>query len=96
MKNIILTILLITIGLSSNTQYLLKENNLHKQDILIENGNYKLFSFKKRILDIRISKSDLISVSFIENKKDPFKKIKIFTKKSGIANVLITSPFLKG
>ncbi len=91
MKNIIITILIFTISLLANDNiYTIKEHNLNGKIITIENDNYKIFTFSKRIIDIRLSKSDILSVTFPEDKLNPLSKIKIFAKKVGSANALIT------
>ncbi|MCK5110297.1 MAG: hypothetical protein KAQ94_02165 [Arcobacteraceae bacterium] len=92
MKNIITILLIFTLTLlgSEKNNYTIQEQDLNGKTITIENDNYKIFKFSKRITDIRLSKSDILSVIFLEDKKNPLSKIKIFAKKIGTANALIT------
>ena len=91
MKTTIITLLLFTISLLANENtYSMKEHNLNGKTIIIENDSYKIFTFNKRIIDIRLSQSNILSVTFPENKSNPLSKIKIFAKKIGSANALIT------
>jgi len=82
-KNIIL-ILIFTVSLFAN------DNSFDSQTISIENNNYKIVNFKKRVVDIRLSNSEHLSIVFLNNKTKPFSKIKIFAKKIGSTNAIIT------
>ncbi len=76
-KIIILTIVFLSSLLANNKTY------------VVENNTYKIINFEKRIVDIRFSNSDNLSVIFMEDKKNPFSQIKIFAKKIGKTNAVV-------
>jgi len=84
MYKIIILILIFIISLFAN------DTSFEKQTISIENNNYKIINFNKRVVDIRLSNSDNLSVIFLDNKTTPFSQIKIFGKKVGHTNAWIT------
>jgi pilus assembly protein CpaC len=58
--------------------------------ITFENNSYKILKFNKSIQDIRFSKRGNLSLEFIDIGDKAFSHIKIFSKKTGIVNALIT------
>lgn len=88
MKNIII-LMLFNILLYSSTLKI-DEYNLNGKTMSITNGEYKFLNFNKQIRDIRVDKSDIISIEYDNNSPNPFTSIKLFAKKVGSANTIIT------
>jgi hypothetical protein len=69
------------------------EQNDSEKTILIENNTYKFIEFNKRIIDIRLSQGDSISVDYENGENDILSKIKVFGKKIGNVNAFVTLIF---
>jgi len=66
------------------------EQNDSEKTILIENNTYKFIEFNKRIIDIRLSQGDSISIDYENGENDILSKIKVFGKKIGNVNAFVT------
>lgn len=93
MKFLIVLLLIFTTSFagekSAESMYTIEDKNINGDQIIIEDNSYKILNFSKRIVDFRLSKSDFVSASFTDDGK-PFSRIKIFAKKIGKVNALIT------
>ena len=76
--------------IEQNDIYVIEDKDINGKTIIIEESSYKILKFSKRIIDIRLGKSDELSVVFLDNKTSPFSEIKVFAKKVGKVNALIT------
>jgi len=90
MKNIIVVIMIFYISLFGNNSLEIDEYNLNGKTMSITNGEYKFLTFNKQIKDIRVDKSDIISIEYDNSSKEPFRAIKLFAKKAGSVNSVIT------
>ena len=87
MKTLILTILSIQLLFASGG-FVAKETQ-GKSVTLVKN-DFKVLEFNKRIVDILVSDSKKLEVSFIKNKNKPLQTIKLFAKELGYSRLLIT------
>lgn len=71
----------------SNT---LTSTNLYDKSITLNKGSFKIVEFKKMIKNIKVSDGESIEVDFLDDELKPLQAIKIFTKKLGHGNILIT------
>ncbi len=91
MKNFIIIIFIFaTLLFGNKNTYTIEDKDINGKTIIIEDSSYKILKFSKRISDIRLSKKDELSIVFLDTKVNPFTKIKIFAKKVGKVNALIT------
>lgn len=90
MKNIFKIIIALFFSFSIASSNTLVNKNLYDQNISISKGAFKIFEFKKMIKNIKVSDGKTIDVDFVDNEKKPLQAIKVFTKKQGFGNILIT------
>ncbi|MEA3353632.1 MAG: hypothetical protein U9Q33_07445 [Campylobacterota bacterium] len=88
----IIYIILAALTLFGNVinDYSIDEKQHNGESILMQHNSYKILEFSKRVINIRLSSSDVVSVNFEDIKHKPFSKIKVFAKKAGSVNALIT------
>lgn len=82
-----LSVILVSSILSSNE---LLQKELYDQNLSIAKGSFKVFEFEKRIQSIKVSDETFLEVDFINDYNRPLQAIKVFTKKLGNGNILIT------
>ena len=87
MRVFILTILSIGL-LFANGGFTAKEE--HGKSVTLVKNDFKILEFEKRIVDILVSDSKKLEVSFIKNKQKPLQTIKLFAKELGYSRLLIT------
>ncbi len=85
MYKILYILLTATILLSANTQ-----ESKEEEKIVLEHNTYKTIQFDKRITNIRLSDSKKLGIEYLSTKKMPFSKIRVFAKKLGTINLLIS------
>lgn len=68
----------------------LESKNLYDQNISMAKGSFKIFEFKKIIKNIKVSDKDSVEVDFLDSSDKPLQSIKVFTKKLGHGNILVT------
>lgn len=68
----------------------LVSKNLYDKYIAINKGSYKVLEFEKMIKNIKVSDAESLEVDFLDSKNKPLQAIKIFSKKLGHSNILIT------
>lgn len=68
----------------------LVSKNLYDQYISINKGSYKVLEFEKVIKSIKVSDHENLEVDFLDSVSSPLQSIKVFSKKLGHSNVLIT------
>lgn len=84
---ILFTFLILTNISFANT---LTQTDLNNENISISNGSFKVIAFDKMIKNIKVSDKESLEVDFIDDKNKPLQNIKIFTKKLGHGNILVT------
>lgn len=84
----ILFALSILTSLSFSNELLSK--NLYDKNISINKGSYKILEFEKMIKSIKVSDQESIEVDFLDSEDKPLQAIKVFSKKLGHGNILIT------
>jgi pilus assembly protein CpaC len=62
----------------------------YADNISIEQNSYKVLDLGKRAKNIKVTDSKIVEVTFIEDKLDPFKKLKVLGKDFGNVSLLIT------
>ncbi|UTJ06231.1 type II and III secretion system protein [Arcobacter roscoffensis] len=90
MKVILKSLFILCIFLSLGNTNELISTNLHDKNISVSKGSFKVFEFKKMIKNIKVSDESMIDVDFLENHEKPLQAIKVFTKKLGNGNILVT------
>jgi len=84
----ILAVVALLVSISfSNT---LKNKNLYDQNISMAKGAFKIFEFDKMIKNIKVSDAESVEVDFLDSVEKPLQSIKVYTKKLGHGNILIT------
>ena len=68
----------------------LTNKNLFDKNISINKGSFKILEFKKMIKSIKVSDQESIEIDFLDDELKPLQAIKVFTKKLGHGNILIT------
>lgn len=68
----------------------LVSKNLYDKYMSINKGAYKILEFDKMIKSIKASNKENIEVEFLDDKEKPLQAIKVFSKKLGHSNILIT------
>lgn len=84
----ILFALSLLISFSSSNDLVTK--NLYDQYISINKGSYKVLEFEKVIKTIKVSDHESLEVDFLDSANAPLQSIKVFSKKLGHSNILIT------
>ncbi len=87
-KLIIIMISIVSLYGQSNETYLNIDSTQDTQTIVLTHNTYKILIFQKRLQDIRLSSSDILSVNF-EDGNTPLSQIKAFAKGTGLVNMLI-------
>ena len=64
--------------------------DFENQTIYLNVNTYKVLKFKKRIKHIQFTNSESITAKFIDNKIDPLTTLKVFAKKIGNENAIVT------
>ena len=90
MKVVLKSLFILCIFLSIGNTNELISKNLHDKNISVSKGSFKVFEFKKMIKNIKVSDESMIDVDFLENSEKPLQAIKVFTKKLGNGNILVT------
>ena len=72
------------------TTSLFSSINILNEKVILENNTYKTIVFEKQIKDIRLSDSTKLSIEYLSTKKLPFSKIRVFAKREGDINAIIT------
>ncbi len=62
----------------------------YANNVSIEQNSYKVLDLEKRAKNIKVTDSKIVEVTFIEDKLDPFKKLKVLGKDFGNVSLLIT------
>ncbi|QKJ24323.1 type II and III secretion system protein [Poseidonibacter lekithochrous] len=84
---ILLALFVLTNLSFSNT---LTNKNLYDKNISMAKGSFKVFEFEKMIMNIKVSDKESIEVDFLDDKDKPLQAIKVFSKKLGHGNILVT------
>ncbi len=84
---ILFTFLILTNISFANT---LTQTNLNNKNFSITNGSFKVIAFDKMIKNIKVSDKESLEVDFVDNESKPLHSIKIFTRKLGHGNILVT------
>lgn len=64
--------------------------NLYDKNITLNKGSFKVLEFEKMIKSIKVSDNESIEIDFLDDETKPLQAIKIFSKKLGYGNILIT------
>lgn len=62
----------------------------YANNVSIDQNSYKVLDLEKRAKNIKVTDSKIVEVTFIEDKADPFKKLKVLGKDFGNVSLLIT------
>lgn len=68
----------------------LRYSNLYDQSFSLNKGSFKVLEFDKIIKNVKVSDETSLEVDFLENINTPLQAIKIYSKKLGHGNVLVT------
>jgi pilus assembly protein CpaC len=92
MKEILLIVTIYVSFVFGNDNVYMKIDEQLKatKNVELNHNSYKIITFNKRIKDIRLSRSSVLSISFEENREKPLSVIKVFAKTRGSVNALIT------
>ena len=83
----VLSVILVSSILFANE---LTQKELFDKNLSISKGSFKVFEFDKRIQSIKVSNQEFLEVDFVNDYNKPLQVIKVFTKKLGNGNILVT------
>lgn len=86
LKVLLISLILVSFSFG-NTLYI---KNLNDQTLTFYKNSFRVIEFDKMIQTIKISDDESLEIDFIENEEKPLHTIKIFAKKVGFGNALIT------
>jgi len=84
----IMTIFVFLSFVYANGNFIAKEKQA--RSVTLVKNDFKILEFNKRIVDIVVSDSKRMEVSFIKDTKKPLQTIKLFAKELGYSKLLIT------
>ena len=87
--NIILGITLFSIYLMANEK-IINQSEFENKTIFIDVNSYKILQFDKRIKDVQITNSENVVAEFLENRKNPLTRLKIYAKEISNESAIIT------
>lgn len=90
MKTILKILLALFVLTSLSFSNTLKNKNLYDKNVSMSKGSFKVFEFEKMIKNIKVSDIESIEVDFVDDERKPLQAIKVFSKKLGHGNILVT------
>lgn len=89
MKKILILIFVLIASLYAKSDFVVVNENLQGNKILVQKGSYKVLEFAKMISKVKVNESQNIGVSFATNPERPLKTLKIYAKKIGNTTIFI-------
>ncbi len=84
----IIVICVVSLYGGSDGTYIKIDDTKNNNTIVLTHNTYKVLIFSKRLKDIRLSSSDILSINFEEG-NTPLTQIKAFAKSAGLVNMLV-------
>ena len=89
MKKILILIFVLVASLYAKSDFVVVNDNIQEDTILVQKGSYKILEFTKMISKVKVNESTNIEVSFVNNPEKPLKSLKIYAKKMGNTTIFI-------